>query len=119
MWDVRPHTKTGERVTASLHGDAAAHAAEENPFPLAVSRDVHTNYADCARFIGDFIVSKVREGAQRRACAVTLTARFAVVRESNRRVEVWRVRRVRCRRGHAHSHGDVLDAVLVAQADQR
>lgn len=60
IWDLRPISDVGKRIAEcynKVHIDSKP--AIESQFPLAVSRDVHTNYVDCCRFIGSFIVSKV------------------------------------------------------------
>ncbi|KAI6219506.1 hypothetical protein M3Y99_01659200 [Aphelenchoides fujianensis] len=53
VWDMRDRTPTAERVDKSLNGDT---------FPLAICRDVHTNYVDCGPIPGELHrLQKLRE----------------------------------------------------------
>ncbi|CAD5210803.1 unnamed protein product [Bursaphelenchus xylophilus] len=62
VWDLRPETEVGKRIQESVdpskHESFATLPSIENHFSLAVAKDVHTNYVDCARFYGNFIISK-------------------------------------------------------------
>ena len=61
LWHIGPGTEVGEAIQASLTktNETSPQFPTELHFPICNSRDLHTNYVDCVRIMGDFIFSKV------------------------------------------------------------
>lgn len=61
LWDIG-HQDVKKRIddACDSRGGELNGSAAQLHYPVANSRDLHTNYVDCVRVVGSFVFSKVR-----------------------------------------------------------